>query len=179
MPLREGTNRDAVGGALGLNRRAVQVQRGISKFHSRRCAVVKKLEAVQNLQDNRGWKTRSRTHEVEEYNCMPYMQLRLLERFEPTCDGRERGLEAGGIQERVRGAKAVKERAAQNQRVKNRVGEYMPGGDDNWATARPSTRELEQRQAVVASLGERKPEEDMRRTGRARSTGLSRGVRVV
>lgn len=41
---------------------------GISKFHNWWWyAVVKKLEAVQNLQDNPSLKTRSRTHEVEEY----------------------------------------------------------------------------------------------------------------
>lgn len=114
MPLREGTSRAAVVGALGLDRRSVEVQRGISKFHNRRYAVVEKLEAVQNLQDNSGSKTRSRTHEVEEYNCMPYMQLTLLEWFRPTYDSRERGLEVRGSKKRVRGAKAVKERAAQN-----------------------------------------------------------------
>lgn len=33
-------------GALTLDRRSVEVQRGISKFHNRRHAVVKRLEAV-------------------------------------------------------------------------------------------------------------------------------------
>lgn len=174
-----------------MDRRSVEVQRGISKFHNRRCAVVKKLEAVQNLQDNPGSKTRSRTHEVEEYNCMPYMQLRPLELFKPTYDSRERGLEAGGSKKGFEARRRSKNERPKIQRVKNRVVEYMSERGDDWTTASPSTREFEQRQAagagrtgatgVEARLEERKPEEDMRRTGRgawARSTGLSRGKRV-
>lgn len=145
---------------------------------------MKKLEAVQELQDNTGSKTRSRTHEVEEYNCMPYMQLRLSEWFRPTYDSRERGLEAGGSKKEFEARRRSKNGRPKIQRVKNRVVEYMSGRDDNWTTASHPTREFEQRQAagtgrtgatgVVASLEGRKPEEDMRRPGRgawARSTG--------
>lgn len=87
-----------------------------------RHTVVKKLEAVQNLQDEPGSKTRSRTDEVEEYNCMPYMQLRLLKLFKPTYDSQEQDSRQG------------------DPKSSRREGGQRTGGPKNPASQEPSVR---------------------------------------
>lgn len=88
---------------------------------------MKKLEAVQKLQDKAGSKTRSRTQEVEEYKCMPYMQLRLLELFRPSCDGREQGSRQEDPRKEFETRRRSKDGRPKIQRVKNRVVEYNVG----------------------------------------------------